>query len=279
MLVYRITNTVNGKVYIGKTGKAVARQRWQQHVASARRNSPRYLHRAIRKHGPDVFTVEVLHNAKTAVELSRMETFFIILHQSHKPENGYNLTLGGEGVTMTDEIRTKIRVSKLGKKRPPYSREWRLNISRGQRGRHRSPEHCANIASAKLGKPLSAAHCGAIAASNQKYCDVHPELCLDHLAKAQDVLAKLCANDPSFKLKRNAAIKAAWTSEARKIQSAKMSEVRRNTGYVKSVRCIDTGEIFSCLTDVTENVSNLSRAIKHGYLFFGKRWGYVQPVA
>lgn len=97
MLVYRVTNTVNGKVYIGKWSHSTPDLRWRLHKSAAKRGSPYYFHRAIRKYGLDAFT-EVIHRAKTPEELSAMETFFIVLHQSHVPVNGYNnMTLGGEG--------------------------------------------------------------------------------------------------------------------------------------------------------------------------------------
>ena len=98
MIVYRVTNLRNGKVYIGKWQGPRVEDRWEMHLRHTAAGSPYYFHNAIRKYGPDAFKIEVLYIAKNAVELSRMETFFIILHQSHKSENGYNLTMGGEGV-------------------------------------------------------------------------------------------------------------------------------------------------------------------------------------
>ncbi len=95
MVVYRVTNTVNGKVYVGRTVQSV-NSRWRQHVSDVRRYTfP--LHNAIRKYGPDAFIVKILYHAKTREELFKMETFFIVLHQSYLHENGYNMTLGGDG--------------------------------------------------------------------------------------------------------------------------------------------------------------------------------------
>jgi group I intron endonuclease len=140
MLIYRVTNTVNGKVYIGKWRGSNVRGRWNRHCYAAKRNSPFYIHRAIRKYGADAFTVEVLHHAKTKEELRKMETFFIVLHQSQKPENGYNMTMGGEGLSNpTDETREKLRIAR---KRNPYSPkgtirslEARLSTSAALKGR------------------------------------------------------------------------------------------------------------------------------------------------
>ena len=98
MVVYKITNRANGKVYIGKWTKPRVEDRWKIHCYDTRKGSDLYFHNAIRKYGPDAFKVEILYWAKDAVELSNMETFFIVLHQSHLKENGYNLTMGGDGM-------------------------------------------------------------------------------------------------------------------------------------------------------------------------------------
>lgn len=191
MIVYRITNKINGKVYIGKTVKPLTR-RWQHHKRDARGESQVYFHRAIRKHGPESFIVEPVYVAKTEKELAAMETFFIVLHQSYKPENGYNGTLGGDGIgLLTDETRQRMRDaktpeirrrmsermmgvplsiehcrrigdSKRGEKNPhwgkPRSEETRRRIGKAQLGKKLSPEHREKIGKAHQGKALSEEH-------------------------------------------------------------------------------------------------------------------------
>jgi group I intron endonuclease len=97
MLIYRVTNTVNGKVYIGKWSHPTPDHRWRLHKSAAKSGSPYYFHRAIRKYGSDAFKVEVIDRAKTPEELSEMEKQYIASYQSNDPEKGYNMTLGGEG--------------------------------------------------------------------------------------------------------------------------------------------------------------------------------------
>lgn len=94
MYVYRLTNRENGKVYIGQTVKSVA-QRLCLHRWSVENRSTQAIHAAIRKYGWDVFAIDTLYTAKSIPELNAMETFFILLHQSQRPQNGYNRTLGG----------------------------------------------------------------------------------------------------------------------------------------------------------------------------------------
>jgi group I intron endonuclease len=97
--IYRITNKTNGKIYIGQTRHELS-ERWRSHVWEAFRGKKQWaLSCAIRKYGAVAFGMEVLYVAKTQRELNKMETFFIVLYQSHKPENGYNLTMGGDGLS------------------------------------------------------------------------------------------------------------------------------------------------------------------------------------
>jgi len=112
MIVYRVTNQRNGKVYVGKTEKAV-RVRWGEHQYQALHGSVYYFHKAIRKYGVDAFQVEILYIAETMGELNAMETFFIVLHQSFNSENGYNQTMGGEGGAMNATALAKMVASKL----------------------------------------------------------------------------------------------------------------------------------------------------------------------
>ena len=126
VIVYIIRNRINGKCYVGQTKKSLA-ARWKEHIWNVGRGLDYPIYRAIRKYGLDAFTVDVLHLAKTPNELNRMETFFIVLHQSHLKENGYNLTLGGEGLVATDEVKEKLR--KAGRKRK-HSKATRRKMSK-----------------------------------------------------------------------------------------------------------------------------------------------------
>jgi len=97
MVIYRITNRINGKVYIGKTEKTVE-DRWKKHVATAFKDgSPFYIHKAMRKYGVEAFQVEKLAIAVSLEELDQLEIKFIAQYRSNDPQFGYNMTTGGEG--------------------------------------------------------------------------------------------------------------------------------------------------------------------------------------
>ena len=114
MVIYKATNKVNGKVYIGKWAGTRVAQRWAQHKSSARRGSDTYFHRAIRKHGEEAFEFELIYKAATPADLGQAEIRFIALYGSHISTLGYNLTLGGDGGIKTEAARLKMSQSKLG---------------------------------------------------------------------------------------------------------------------------------------------------------------------
>jgi group I intron endonuclease len=97
--IYKITNLVNNKVYIGQT-KYTAEWRWQTHLRDAfdskSENYNVILHRAIRKYGIEKFQVEEIEQCTTQY-LSEKERYWISYYDSFNKEKGYNMTLGGEG--------------------------------------------------------------------------------------------------------------------------------------------------------------------------------------
>jgi hypothetical protein len=98
MIVYVITNTVSGNKYVGITTKPL-NVRWNQHAHAARTGSPRPLYKAIRKYGPEAFTIETVATAASVVELKQLECETIArLNTFARGGTGYNLTLGGDGV-------------------------------------------------------------------------------------------------------------------------------------------------------------------------------------
>jgi len=90
--VYRATNKVNGKIYIGMTTQSLEKRKIQ-HFSNA--NKPKYIfHRAIKKYGKESFDWEILHESDSQKELFRLESQEIENQESGKSENGYNIMLG-----------------------------------------------------------------------------------------------------------------------------------------------------------------------------------------
>lgn len=103
--IYLVTNTVNGKQYVGQTTRSLKR-RWQFHLRSVRGGSKYALHCAIRKYGAAAFKVEQIDSAETLEELNEKEARYVLQLATLAP-GGYNLTTGGDGFKVSDETREK----------------------------------------------------------------------------------------------------------------------------------------------------------------------------
>jgi group I intron endonuclease len=129
--IYKITNLINNKVYIGYTDKSVE-DRWKRHIKICRMGSKTYLHNAMRKYGVDKFSIEVISsNEDSKYTKNVLEPKYIKEYNSKYPL-GYNLTDGGEGsLGHTVALKTRILISKIQRKywKDPRYRE-RLSISR-----------------------------------------------------------------------------------------------------------------------------------------------------
>lgn len=77
MFIYKITNLVNQKVYIGQTIQINPRMRWYSHQADARKGKKSYLYDSMRKHGIDNFTWEVIDLASDLDDLNSKEEYWL----------------------------------------------------------------------------------------------------------------------------------------------------------------------------------------------------------
>jgi len=91
--IYKITNTINDKQYVGKTEKD-PKKRWREHLAAAKNNPLMVISKAIRKHGIRNFKFEIIEECLSE-DVNKKETYWIGKLDTF--ENGYNSTLGGDG--------------------------------------------------------------------------------------------------------------------------------------------------------------------------------------
>lgn len=151
MIVYTITNKVNGKKYVGQTSKTLAR-RWNNHKAAARRGASTAIANALRKHGEECFQTEIVFESDNIQEIYRQEQESIKLLNTRAP-NGYNLSDGGEsgafGMKFSQESRERLSQAMMGHE---VSEETRQKISRGHIGIKLTPEIVENIRRQNLGR-------------------------------------------------------------------------------------------------------------------------------
>ena len=94
-IIYKATNLINGKCYIGKTIQKFE-QRQYEHKKKANKSIYRGFCGALRKYGFENFSWEILCECDVMV-LGIRETMKIIVEHSHYTESGYNLTWGNDG--------------------------------------------------------------------------------------------------------------------------------------------------------------------------------------
>ena len=100
--IYKITNQINGKMYVGQSINI--EQRWKKHcrVVSNDSNSPMKnypLYQAMLKYGINNFSFEILEQCDIS-ELNQKEQEWIAklrTYINYPDSNGYNLTIGGDG--------------------------------------------------------------------------------------------------------------------------------------------------------------------------------------
>jgi group I intron endonuclease len=160
LVIYKITNMVNGKIYIGKTIQGL-KNRISGHRSDANRynksgkNKNYLISRAISKYGFINFNVEAIDIAINQEWLNIREMYWIKYFNSTNKKIGYNVLPGGRGI-WTEEIIDKMSKSHKGKipynkgipmleaqkikLRTPKSQETKDKIGKANTGKIRSEE-------------------------------------------------------------------------------------------------------------------------------------------
>ncbi len=146
MIIYKVTNLINNKIYIGKTVNTLE-YRKKQHLSDAKyKRHKMLLHRAIMKYGSENFVWEALDTVMFSDLLLDLEKFYIKKYNCKHP-NGYNLTDGGEGICghkFSEESRKKMSLAQKGIKShmfgKPMNQDTKNKISISKMGHPVSQE-------------------------------------------------------------------------------------------------------------------------------------------
>ncbi len=147
MLIYKTTNTANGKIYVGYDTK----------------NRPNYLgsgskfHRALKKYGKENFRKAIIDSSDDFAELCLKEKFWIKFYNAKDPEIGYNLADGGfgnKGWIPSEEMKKKNCIAHRGK---CHSEETKEKMRKAHKGKHHSSETIFKMSVIKQGEnnPMS----------------------------------------------------------------------------------------------------------------------------
>lgn len=105
--IYKITNKLNNKTYIGQTIDPVGR--WQAHKSYAMKSDKikQYVHHAMAKYGLDNFIFEIIDIGLNHWHIDCLEINYINTFDSRDPEKGYNLKTGGSRGAHSEETKRK----------------------------------------------------------------------------------------------------------------------------------------------------------------------------
>jgi group I intron endonuclease len=126
--IYVITNTLNGKIYIGQSKNI--HKRWNDHMKPSKDTSNSIIHKALKKYNHELFNFEIIELCGE-IELREKEIFYIKERKSFVENGGYNLTLGGDGLfgfKHNENTRKKCGAVNKGK---PLTEEHKVNIKAG----------------------------------------------------------------------------------------------------------------------------------------------------
>jgi group I intron endonuclease len=178
MIIYKIENKINGKIYIGQTKKDLY-ERISNHLKPSNRASR--IGNALRKYGLQSFNISIIDETDLKEILNEKERYWIKFYDCKSP-NGYNFTDGGEGsgghvspmkgrpsptkgVRKSEEGRKNIAIAncnpekcrkqseKMVSKNPSQDLKVAAKISKALSGKSKSEEHRKNLSLSKRGKP------------------------------------------------------------------------------------------------------------------------------
>lgn len=145
MVVYKITNSLNGKVYIGATKRSLA-ERWSEHKRGGENpNAKHKLYKDMYKYGEENFSICVLEECDTLEELYEKEAYYIDKYDAI--ESGYNTFSSAPAVEDWEEVYAHLReVMQSGvnkkisdsmkkyRKEHPFSEKHRQRLSESAMG-------------------------------------------------------------------------------------------------------------------------------------------------
>lgn len=269
MIIYKATNKINGKVYIGQSHKSLEERMRRHKNDSTRQDS--YFYRAIRKYGWENFSWEIIDTAKTDEELNQKEIYWIQYYESFdNKEKGYNSTSGADhNYKLTQEECQKRSQRVSGEKNPMYgkpgtwlgkkfSEEHKKHLSESLKGR-KTP-WCTGK-NHWLAKAVINLNTGEIFDTIQEAADAY-HVSRDSISKQINGQTKNCNG-----------FKWQFCKDIEDLENFQTIPINLDELIThKPVQCLETGKIYPTVKDVTQEFKCGHQTIKDCCL--GKRESY-----
>lgn len=156
-IIYKITNLINGKIYIGQTI-----QKFSKRIKDYKGDYKRYnygIHAAIRKYGFDNFKFEILHTPKID-KLDFYERYLILKLKANDREFGYNIADGGNSNRVVSE-ETKLKIKLTRSKLPKPNQHIKgKSLSEKHREALKVPKTLTNLQRKQNSERISLLHKG-----------------------------------------------------------------------------------------------------------------------
>lgn len=248
--IYKTTNLINGKIYIGK------------HLATkfslSYKGSGAILKQAFKKYGKENFSCELIAEATTEEELNNLEAYWINYFNSRDPEIGYNIVEGGLGTSgyhHSEEAKQKMSEAKSGRS---LTEDWKSKIAEANKCRTHSPETKQKISNSNKGKKRSE----EAKANMRKGHQEHPTVFTDeYKAKLKQSRAEAIQSgrwsisEEGLERIREAARKPKSEEHRRKLsesRKAKQIGVGANNPNAKKIYCVETSTIYTFAKEAAE---------------------------
>ena len=236
--VYKHTNTINGKVYVGITSMDVKR-RWEN--GNGYSKQPLFS-RAIKKYGWHSFSHDILYDGLSKEEAEQKEIELISAYRSNNPEYGYNIQNGGN-TSGKHSVETRKKISKSNKGRI-ITLEQRIKISNTLKGQKLSPETRERISASLKGK--KSYWYGKT--SPTKGRKAPPE---ELKRRSESQKGKTLSDETKKKISEALkGEKSVWYG--RKHTDESIAKMKANANNKRMVRCVETGIVYDSIHDAGE---------------------------
>ena len=158
MIIYKITNLLNKKVYIGQTINDLRRRVGRRQLNIHRYNE--HLRKAVKKYGHDNFRIDVLEHCCKVEQLNKRERYWIKFYDSTNFHKGYNMdSCGNGGFHKSEDTKKKLSIKCSGWH---HTKETKRKITDSQLGEKHwaygkkfSKQHIQNLRKSHLGNKQS----------------------------------------------------------------------------------------------------------------------------